>query len=65
MEFGLFHEFQKSADTSEAEAYDVSYACAEPTTICPKYIVNDTRVPQCNVATHLCEMVQPSDAGNQ
>ena len=29
MEFGLFHEFQKSHDTSEAEAFSQSFALVD------------------------------------
>ncbi|HEX4458946.1 MAG TPA: hypothetical protein VIA18_13310 [Polyangia bacterium] len=48
-------------NTSEAEAYDVSYACTTTGTICPKYVVDDTRIAQCNAAAHACEMVQPAN----
>jgi hypothetical protein len=43
----------------EQDAYAEAFACHTPHPICPMYIVRDTRVAECNRATHLCEMVSP------
>ena len=33
--------------------------CENPHQICPLYVVDDTRVAQCNAGTNRCEMVDP------
>jgi hypothetical protein len=47
-------------NTSEAEAYDVCFACTDPAPICPLFQIKDTHVAQCNRAAHSCEMVDPT-----
>lgn len=43
---------------AEVDAYDEAFACQNPRPICPMYIVNDTRVAECDRASQLCEMVR-------
>jgi hypothetical protein len=52
--------YNAAVNKDQVDAYEASVTCA-PHPICPLYIVNDTRVAECNVSTHKCEMVQPED----
>lgn len=56
---GCCHNGWKTAvNREEVDAYDAANACHQPRPICPMYIVNDTRVAECNRASLQCEMVQ-------
>jgi hypothetical protein len=46
---------------SQVDVYEKDGACTRTRPICPMYIVNDTRVPECNKITHACEMVNIDD----
>ncbi|HTQ45355.1 MAG TPA: hypothetical protein VMI75_21505 [Polyangiaceae bacterium] len=46
---------------SQVDVYEKGGACTRAHPICPMYIVNDTRVPECNKLTHACEMVNVDD----
>lgn len=59
---GCCHNGWKTAvNHSEVDAYDGAFACHEERPICPLYIVNDTRVAECDRATRLCGMVAIED----
>lgn len=47
-------------NAGESEAYDVSFACTDAAPICPKFVVLDKHVAQCNLTAHSCEMVDPT-----
>jgi hypothetical protein len=47
-----------AVNSGEVDAYEASVACTvTPHPLCPLYVVNDTRVAECNRGTHQCEMV--------
>lgn len=50
-----------AVNQSSVDAYNAANACADPHPICPLYLVNDTRVAECNGATQKCEMVAIAD----
>ena len=52
--------FKAAVNKNEVDAYAHSVTC-DPHPICPYFIVNDTRVAECNAGTHQCEMVKPED----
>jgi hypothetical protein len=55
---GCCHNGWKTAvNREEVDAYDKAYACTGSHPICPLYIVDDTRVAECNRVSLLCEMV--------
>jgi hypothetical protein len=43
--------------TSQVEAYKASFVCPPPRPACPMYAILETRQPECNSGSHLCEMV--------
>ena len=49
--------WKTAVNRNEADAYEDAFACDNPRPICPQYIVNDTRVAECNKGSLLCEMV--------
>jgi hypothetical protein len=49
--------WKTAVSRDEADAYEDATACDQPRTICPMYIVRDTRVAECNRGTLHCEMV--------
>ncbi len=50
-----------AVNKDEVAAYDAKYACKDTATICPQFVVHDTRVAQCDFATHACKMIAPED----
>jgi hypothetical protein len=55
---GCCHNGWKTSVSRELEdAYALSFQCPTERPFCPKYLVIDTRVPECNQGTHLCELV--------
>ena len=42
------------------KSYEASHVCNEET-ICPLYVIDDTRVAECNTSKGKCEMVAPDD----
>jgi hypothetical protein len=59
---GCCHNGWKEAvAATQKEAYEKSFVCPQPHPICPMYIVQDVRVPECDNATHLCTMVRAED----
>jgi hypothetical protein len=50
-----------AVNTSSVDAYARATACQNPGQICPLYVINDTRVAECNTGTQKCEMVKPED----
>ena len=49
--------YKEAVNKESATAYAQSFTCPTPNQMCPHYILNDTRVPECNGGTHKCEMV--------
>jgi hypothetical protein len=59
---GCCHNGWKEAvATTQKEPYAKSFTCAQTHPICPMYIVQDSRVPECDNTTHLCTMVRTED----
>jgi hypothetical protein len=59
---GCCHNGWKEAvATSQKDAYTKSFTCPQAHPMCPMYIVQDSRVPLCDNATHLCTMTKPED----
>jgi hypothetical protein len=55
---GCCHNGHKEAvNSASADAYQRSFTCPTPNQMCPQYLVNDTRQPECSAATRHCEMV--------
>jgi hypothetical protein len=53
--------WKEAVNRSQIDVYEKDGACTRAHPICPMYIVNDTRVPECNKITHACEMVNVED----
>jgi hypothetical protein len=53
-----------AVNVNEVMAYEAANACTVKNPICPLYVVNDTRVAQCNTTTNQCEMVAPKCVDN-
>jgi hypothetical protein len=53
--------WKTAVNSCEVDAYEDAFACHRERPICAMYIVRDTRVAECNRATHLCEMVAIQD----
>jgi hypothetical protein len=49
--------YKIAVNKGEVKAYDAANACTNPHPICPEFIINDTRVAECDASTHECEMV--------
>jgi len=49
--------WKEAVNRSQVDVYEKDGACTRTHPICPMYIVNDTRVPECNKVSHACEMV--------
>ncbi len=49
-----------AVNKDEVEAYDTKYACTTPPASCPMFVVNDTRVAQCDFQAHQCQMIEPT-----
>lgn len=56
-----YNGWKVAVNRDEVDAYDETFACHQPRSICPMYIVLDSRVAECNRATQLCEMVAIDD----
>jgi hypothetical protein len=55
---GCCHNGWKTSVNREREdEYQHSFQCPTESPICPKYLVIDTRVPECDQGTHICELV--------
>jgi hypothetical protein len=52
-----YNGWKTAVSRADVGVYENARACSRPRPICPMYIVNDTRVAECNRATHKCEMV--------
>ncbi len=46
---------------NEVSAYEAENVCQNPPKVCPLYVILDTRVAECNVTKHACELVKPED----
>jgi hypothetical protein len=55
--------WKTSVSREEEDDYERSFRCPSERPICPMYLVKDTRVPECNPATSLCELVPVGDIG--
>ena len=49
-----------AVNVNEVSAYDAANACTNPHPICPEYVVNDTRVAECDFTTNSCTMIDPT-----
>ena len=52
--------FLVAVNKDEVKAYDTKYACVTPPQFCPLFVVNDTRVAQCDIPHHQCQMIDPA-----
>jgi hypothetical protein len=50
-----------AVNANDVDAYNAQHACTNPRPICPLFVINDTRVPECDNATHECVLVKPTD----
>jgi hypothetical protein len=54
--------YNAAVNKHHTKAYENSSKCtANPRPMCPRYLVHDTRVAQCNEKAGKCEMVAPKD----
>jgi hypothetical protein len=52
------HGYKVAVATKDVKAWEKTQQCnVTPHPICPLYLVDDTRVAECNNTTHACEMV--------
>jgi hypothetical protein len=49
--------WMEAVAASQQGAYAASFVCPVAHPICPMFLIRDTRIPRCNVTTHLCELV--------
>jgi hypothetical protein len=49
-----------AVNKDKVKAYNTTFACTTPPQFCPHFVVNDTRVAQCNFGKHQCEMLEPT-----
>jgi hypothetical protein len=52
--------WMEGVNKKEVSAYHASFTCPQAHPICPLYLIDDTRVAQCNNDSHKCEMVDPA-----
>ena len=52
--------FFVAVNKGEEKAYDTTYACNTPPQACPLFVVHDTRVAQCDIPHHQCQMIDPT-----
>lgn len=52
--------FLVAVNKGEVKAYETKYACTDSAPICPLFVVDDTRVAQCDFGTHQCQMIDPT-----
>ncbi len=57
--------FLEAVNVNKVEAYKTANACKNPPSVCPRFIVNDTRVASCNTGTKKCEMVAKPAFGEE
>jgi hypothetical protein len=50
-----------AVNEDHVQAYQAQNQCKHAPQFCPHHIINDTRVAECNNATHACEMVKIED----
>ena len=50
-----------AVNKTKATAYANATECKVHNQLCPLFVVNDTRVAQCNAGTKKCELLQPED----
>ncbi len=56
------HGYKVAVNQSSVAAYNASVVCTTvPRPLCPLFLINDTRVSECNTGTGKCELVQPAD----
>jgi hypothetical protein len=55
------HGYQVAVNGHEVKAYEEKFACTAPPRVCPLYVVNDTRVAQCDFTKHQCQMIDPTE----
>jgi len=48
---------QRGGQQGERDLLRPMFTCPTPNQMCPHFMLNDTRVPECNGGTHKCEMV--------
>lgn len=53
--------WMESVNKHHVRSYEHSFTCPQSNPICPLYIVDDTRQPECNLGTGKCEMVAIDD----
>jgi hypothetical protein len=49
-----------AVNKSKVKTYDANHVCNEQI-VCPMYVVDDTRVAECNTGTHKCQMIEPEN----
>ena len=49
-----------AVNKNHVKSYEASHACNEQI-ICPMYVIDDTRVAECNTGTNKCQMVAIDD----
>lgn len=47
-----------AVNKTKVKSYEASHECNDPQ-ICPLYVIDDTRVAECNTGTNKCQMVEP------
>jgi hypothetical protein len=52
--------FLVAVNATKVDAYNTKYACTNPPQFCPLFVVNDTRVAQCDFTKHQCQMLDPT-----
>jgi hypothetical protein len=50
-----------AVNKSHVTAYRNANKCEDPPTVCPMFLIDDTRVAQCNTESKQCEMILPGD----
>jgi hypothetical protein len=50
--------YKEAVNVSQQDAYAASFTCPRRVP-CPMFIIRESRVPRCDLGTHLCAMVQP------
>lgn len=52
--------FLVAVNKDEVKAYAAKYACTTQPAVCPLFVVDDTRVAQCDIPNHQCQMIDPT-----
>ena len=50
-----------AVNKSKVASFDKDNACTLPPQACPRFLILDTRVAECNTGSKKCEMVNPED----